>query len=228
MEAAPPGLPAITGGASGNIGHGTGSSAGTWTGIAEAAGLVDGADLYGSVCFQTGRFRRVALVSGTPPASCRAIVRGHDDLPWFGSVPALADLLVLGSPGVNDAVLQVAQACVPHRRLVPAGCDSVTVSGTEVPGAVELRVFLVSAPPGTADGCTDYVWDVHGYDAAGHPVVAWIGLRMRDAGPLHPGRSASADAAPAWWAGASEPALTPTTADDGPTRPAYVAREPVP
>ena len=212
-------------GASGNAGTATISAFGT--GITGEAGIVDGADLYGSVCFQTGRFRRIALVSGAPPGSCRAIVRGRDDLPWFGRVPAPADLLVLGSPGVNDAVLQVAQACVPHRRLLPGGCDSLTVSGTQVPGAVELRIFLVSAPPVMAGGDGEYVWDVHGYDAAGNPVAAWIGLRMRDAGPLHPGRGASTDAASAWWGGAREPAPTRAASDDGTTRPAFAAREPV-
>ena len=75
------------------------------------ASLVDGVDLYNTVCFQTGRFRRVAIVSGRPPRSCRAIVRGHDDAPWFERLPdAAAQELVLGSPGLNDAALQVAQA----------------------------------------------------------------------------------------------------------------------
>jgi enediyne polyketide synthase len=242
LEAGPPTRSASTGGASRIGGNGAGRSAGALIEIADEAGIVDGTDLYGPVCFQTGRFRRVALVSGTPPASCRAIVRGRDDLPWFGCVPALTDLLVLGSPGVNDAVLQVVQACVPHRRLLPGGCDSLTVSGTEVPGAVELRVFLVSASPGTAAfapasqagryrdeaGSAGSVWDVHGYDAAGHPVAAWIGLRMRDAGPLRPGRNASPDMASAWWDGAREPALIRPAGDDGTIRAAYIAREPVP
>ncbi len=35
-----------------------------------------------------------------------------------------------------------------------------------------------------APGSGEYVWDIHGYDPAGHLVIAWIGLRMRDAGPL--------------------------------------------
>jgi len=104
---------------------------------------------------------------------------------------------VLGSPGLNDAALQVAQACVPRRRLLPGGCDSLTVAGDVVPGAVELRVFLISLPAvGSEDdgphddggagapGTGEYVWDIHGYDPAGHLVIAWIGLRMRDAGPL--------------------------------------------
>jgi hypothetical protein len=159
---------------------------------APPASLVDGADLYGTVCFQTGRFRRVAIVSGRPPRSCRAIVRGHDDAPWFEEFPEVAGLheLTLGSPGLNDAALQVAQACVPGRVLRPGGCDSLTVTGAHVRGAVELRVFLVSGPAGRpvpdqqAVEPTEYVWDIHGYDSSGQLVIAWIGLRMRDAGPL--------------------------------------------
>jgi hypothetical protein len=164
--------------------------------------LVDGADLYDTVCFQTGRFRRVAIVSGRPPRSCRAIVRGHDDAPWFEQVPGAAGLheLMLGSPGLNDAALQVAQACVPGRVLRPGGCDSLTVTGTQVRGAVELRVFLISGPAGRpAPGAeagepTEYVWDIHGYDKSGQLVLAWIGLRMRDAGPLPSRRPRSGQA----------------------------------
>jgi hypothetical protein len=159
---------------------------------APPARLVDGVDLYNTVCFQTGRFRRVAIVSGRVPRSCRAIVRGHDDAPWFDQVPDAAGPhdLVLGSPGLNDAALQVAQACVPGRVLRPGGCDSLTVTGAHVQGAVELRGFLISGPatrpvPGSPETePADYVWDIHGYDGAGQLVIAWIGLRMRDAGPL--------------------------------------------
>jgi enediyne polyketide synthase len=180
---------------SGPARSGVGSQLGGDHGAGEPApppSLVDGADLYGTVCFQTGRFRRVAIVSGRPPRSCRAIVRGHDDAPWFEQVPEAAGLheLMLGSPGLNDAALQVAQACVPGRVLRPGGCDSLTVTGMQVRGAVELRVFLISGPAGrAAPGAdavepTEYVWDIHGYDSSGQLVIAWIGLRMRDAGPL--------------------------------------------
>ncbi len=96
-------------------------------------------------------------------------------------------------PGLNDAALQVAQACVPGRVLRPGGCDSLTVTGGQVQGAVELRVFLISGPgqpaagggaPGDGETAGEYVWDIHGYNGAGQLVLAWIGLRMRDAGPL--------------------------------------------
>jgi Polyketide synthase dehydratase/Acyl transferase domain len=164
------------------------------------AALVDGVDLYNTVCFQTGRFRRVAIVSGRPPRSCHAIVRGHDDAAWFEQVPEAAGLqeLVLGSPGLNDAALQVAQACVPGRVLRPGGCESLAVTGEQMHGAVELRVILISGPatrPVPGDGeteLTDYVWDIHGYDGTGQLVIAWTGLRMRDAGPLPSRRNRAA------------------------------------
>ena len=72
---------------------------------------------------------------------------------------------------------------MPDRRLLPGGCDSLTVTGADAPGAVEVRAYLISAPAGASG---EYVWDIHGYDLAGHLVIAWIGLRMREAG-LRPG-----------------------------------------
>jgi hypothetical protein len=187
------------------------------------ASLVDGVDLYNTVCFQTGRFRRVAIVSGRPPRSCRAIVRGHDDAPWFEQFPdADAQELVLGSPGLNDAALQVAQACVPGRVLRPGGCDSLAVTGAQVQGAVELRVYLISGPPSrptAGDGGTeptDYVWDIHGYDGTGQLMVAWTGLRMRDAGPLpsRRGRSAARDQGPRSGPLTTMPAAPPVPSAD--------------
>jgi hypothetical protein len=91
-------------------------------GVSSGGGIVDGTDLYGPVCFQSGRFRRVAFLPELTWRSCRALVRGGDDQPWFGPPAGPAGLpLVLGSPGLSDAALQVLQACLPHRRVLPAG-----------------------------------------------------------------------------------------------------------
>jgi hypothetical protein len=187
---------------------------------AEPAAVVEGADLHGTMCFQTGRFRRVAIVAGRPPRSVRAIVRGHDDAPWFEHIPdtAGAHELVLGSPGLNDAALQVAQACVPGRVLRPGGCDSLTVTGAHVQGAVELRVFLISGPAGRPSPGNiereDYVWDIQGFDGTGRLVIAWAGLRMRDAGPLPSRRGRPASRAPGGQSGPGAPS-GPLTAIPG-------------
>src|SRR5262249_4378978 len=47
-------------------------------------GIVDGTELYGPICFQSGRFRRAALLPEVTSRSCRALVRGGDGQPWFG------------------------------------------------------------------------------------------------------------------------------------------------
>ena len=109
---------------------------------AAGTGLVDGDELYGSVCFQSGRFRRIALLPEITPRSGRAIARGSDDQPWFapGSDLGAAGFL-LGSPGLNDAVLQVLQACVPYRRVRPIGCESVQFAGREAAGPTEIRAI---------------------------------------------------------------------------------------
>ncbi len=88
-----------------------------------AAGLVDGAELYGPICFQTGRFRRIAFLPEVTAHSGRALARGTDEQPWYPVGSELAGTnFLLGNPGLNDAVLQVLQACVPHRRVRPTGC----------------------------------------------------------------------------------------------------------
>ena len=111
-------------------------------------GLVDGAELYGPIAFQSGRFRRVALLPEVTQAHARALARGADELPWFG--PDAGSGILLGSPGLNDACLQVVQACVPHRRLRPAGCSSVTFSGRAAEGAVEIRAVAAGGAENAA------------------------------------------------------------------------------
>jgi enediyne polyketide synthase len=109
-------------------------------------GLVDGAELYGPITFQSGRFRRIALLNDVTARSCRALARGSDDQPWFAPHGPLADMaFMLGSPGLNDATLHATQACVPHRRVRPAGCESVMFSGKAADGAVEIRAAARSA-----------------------------------------------------------------------------------
>jgi enediyne polyketide synthase len=115
------------------------------------SGLVDGAELYGPIAFQSGRFRRIALLHEVTTRSCRALARGSDDQSWFAPDGPLADdAFLLGSPGLNDATLHAVQACVPHRRVRPAGCESVVFSGKAAEGAVEIRAVAVD-DPGSGD-----------------------------------------------------------------------------
>ncbi len=169
-----------------------------------SAGIIDGTELYGPICFQSGRFRRVAFLPEVTPRSCRALLRGGDDQPWFGPAAAgdqAGTPFVLGSPGLNDATMHVLQACVPHRRLLPAGCDTVTFSGRETGGAVEIRA--VAAGP-----------------AAGAPAETPAGAPGRAGAPGAPaGAPAAAAGAPAAAAGAQA---------EAPPRAAPPSPQPVP
>jgi hypothetical protein len=160
----------------------------------DGGGILDGTELYETVCFQSGRFRRIALLPEITAAGCHAIVRGGDEQPWFGLVSGPSDApLLLGSPGLNDAALQAIQACVPQRRLQAAGCESLTASGAEVRGAVEIRAVRRDRPGGTLEPAAapdGYAWDVYAFDRSGMAVVTWTGLLMRDAGPLDEHRGA--------------------------------------
>ena len=112
--------------------------------VGAQSGLVDGAELYGPISFQDGRFRRIALLPEVTSRSCRALARGSDDQPWFEPGSAFADSqFLLGSPGLADATLQVLQASMPHRRLRTAGCATVRFSGKAAEGAVEIRAMAV-------------------------------------------------------------------------------------
>jgi enediyne polyketide synthase len=113
---------------------------------ADDSGIIDGTELYEEICFQSGQFRRAALLPEVTSRSCRALVRGGDPEPWFGYLDGVADAsLILGSAGLNDASWHVLQACVPHRRLLPSGCDAVTFSGRVADGAVEIRAVETGA-----------------------------------------------------------------------------------
>ena len=73
---------------------------------ASDAGIVDGTELYGPTFFQSGRFRRVALLPEVTARSCRALVRGEDGQRLVRRHRRRrASGLVLGSPGLNDTTL---------------------------------------------------------------------------------------------------------------------------
>ncbi|MEU9833033.1 polyketide synthase dehydratase domain-containing protein [Streptosporangium sp. NPDC048047] len=137
------------------------------------------ADLYGAAglpggpaCFPTGRFRRVIRLTLAGPRGCRGELRGDDALGWFGAGYGRP---VLGSPGLNDAVIHALQACVPRHRLLPSGGERLLVR----PSQGDVRLHAV----GRGRRGDEHVWDVTATDVRGRLVVAWTGLRLREADP---------------------------------------------
>ncbi len=183
------GSPAAGSPATGHPGTSGTKSTGQRLGLGSAVpgSIVDGTDVYGTLCFQRGPFRRVAFLTEVTARSCRGLIRGADDRPWFtgpgqpaGSAAQRPDgTLILGSPGLNDAVMHMLQASIPDRRVLPAGFRSLTVTGREVCGAVQVRAERGAGPAGT--------WQVSASDAAGQAVLTLTGLRLREAGRLAQG-----------------------------------------
>ncbi|MEV4186314.1 SDR family NAD(P)-dependent oxidoreductase, partial [Streptosporangium canum] len=136
----------------------------------DGAEPLDAGDLYGALCFHTGRFQRVRELTLVEARGCRGELHGDDPDGWF------ADRPVLGSPGLSDATIHALQACVPHRRLLPVGGERLVVRPSQ--GDVRLH-----ATERHHDG-GEYVWDVTATDVRGRLVAAWTGLRLKDVGPL--------------------------------------------
>ncbi|WP_433244566.1 SDR family NAD(P)-dependent oxidoreductase [Streptosporangium sp. CA-135522] len=131
---------------------------------------LDAGDLYGALCFHTGRFQRVRELTLVEARGCRGELHGDDPDGWFEGRP------VLGSPGLSDATIHALQACVPHRRLLPVGGERLVVRPSQ--GDVRLHATERHHSEG------EYVWDVTATDVRGRLVAAWTGLRLRDVGPL--------------------------------------------
>lgn len=127
-------------------------------------------ELYGPLYFHSGPFRLVRGFSALAARFCRATLAAPHD--------ALADdVPLLGELTSNDATVHVLQACVPHRRLLPVGCERFTVAVDAGPPH-ELHATECHASG------SEYVWDVVVTDADGKITRTWQGLRLRDVGPL--------------------------------------------
>jgi enediyne polyketide synthase len=139
----------------------------------EATGTIKAGDLYGPVCFQVGRFKRLTTVRFAGSKAATGVLDTAAEEPWWlAKLPPL-----LGSPAVTDAALQLAQACVPHQRLMFAGWTSATFTGRGATEVVELHAVEVTEQAESS-------WDVDAIDSEGQLVACFRGLVMREAEPL--------------------------------------------
>ncbi|MFF0174084.1 SDR family NAD(P)-dependent oxidoreductase [Micromonospora profundi] len=130
-------------------------------------------DLYGDVLFQGGRFQRLRRYRRAAARHVDVEVEALDDVDWFaGFVP---DRLLLGDPGVRDALMHGNQVCVPDATLLPIGVERIHPAGEKLTGRGELRYCATER---SRDGDT-YVYDVVLRTTAGEVVERWEGLRLR-------------------------------------------------
>ncbi|HEV2377052.1 MAG TPA: type I polyketide synthase [Streptosporangiaceae bacterium] len=145
------------------------------------------ADLYGGVLFQGAKFHRLRRYHRAAARSVDADLAVGDGDGWFADF--LPPDLLLGDPGMRDALMHGTQVCVPHATLLPVGVARLYPAG---PGLAAGRDVRYCATERCRDGDT-YTYDIAVRDQDGRLVERWEGLVLRavrkldGAGPWVPG-----------------------------------------
>jgi enediyne polyketide synthase len=134
--------------------------------------LVAGRDLYGPVLFQGERFQRLGTFHRVAARNVDAELIARE-VDWFADF--VPNQLLLGDPGVRDALMHGNQVCVPDATLLPAGVDRIYPAGEKLSLVHGLRY---QAAERSHDGDT-YVYDIALRDDAGEVIERWEGLRLR-------------------------------------------------
>ncbi|HEY6251957.1 MAG TPA: SDR family NAD(P)-dependent oxidoreductase, partial [Candidatus Angelobacter sp.] len=141
----------------------------------EALALDPSRQLYGSILFHQGRFRRVnkyfllradqSLSELAPPSSSA----------WYAR--HLPGEFVAGDPSSRDAALHSIQACIPHKTILPVGIDRII-------GSREWTFdrAMVHAVERSRDG-ENFVYDLSIQDSQGRACERWEGLHLRAVAP---------------------------------------------
>jgi enediyne polyketide synthase len=131
------------------------------------------ADLYGGVLFQGARFQRLRGYHRAAARHVDADVAAVESGNWFAGF--LPQQLLLGDPGMRDALMHGNQVCVPHATLLPAGIERVHPTDASARAVGQLRYCATER---WRDGDT-YVYDIAVRDEAGEVVERWDGLRLQ-------------------------------------------------
>ncbi|HEX2270284.1 MAG TPA: SDR family NAD(P)-dependent oxidoreductase [Pyrinomonadaceae bacterium] len=128
-------------------------------------------DLYGTVLFHRGRFRRLREYRALKATECSAEIMPDGTTTWFGRY--LPGGLVLGDPGARDAAIHAVQACVPQITLLPIGVEKITGS---LHGQVGEMFVHAQEREHIANS---FVYDVELTDAEGRVRERWERLHLR-------------------------------------------------
>jgi enediyne polyketide synthase len=130
-------------------------------------------ELYGDVLFQGKRFQRLSRDHRAEARDVEADVAVLDTGDWFAAF--LPGELLLGDPGMRDALMHGNQVCVPDATLLPTGIDRIHPGGPALASAERLRYCATERG---RDGDT-YVYDIAVRTRDGQVVERWEGLRLQ-------------------------------------------------
>ncbi|GIJ76546.1 enediyne polyketide synthase [Micromonospora phaseoli] len=128
-------------------------------------------ELYGDLLFQGRRFQRVLRYHHAAARDVDAdlLFEEHD---WFAAFHPRT--LLLGDPGIRDALMHGNQVCVPNATLLPTGVARIwTAAGVSGPGPYRYQAVERSRDRDT------YVYDVVLRTGDGDVVERWEGLSLR-------------------------------------------------
>lgn len=139
-----------------------------------AVELVPETDLYdGETMFQGDRFQRVERYHRAAARNVDADLSGRT-VRWFSDF--MPPDLLLGDPGVRDALMHGNQVCVPDATLLPVGVERIHPAGARMADAGRLRYCAVER---SSDG-DSYLYDIAlRDDVTGTVIERWEGLRLR-------------------------------------------------
>ena len=137
------------------------------------AALEPAVDLYGDLLFQGDRFQRLRRYHRAAARHVDADVAAVGSTTWFAGF--LPDTLLLGDPGVRDALMHGNQVCVPDATLLPADVERLYLAGARMSGDQALRYCATER---SRDGDT-YIYDIALRTSDGEVVERWEGLRLR-------------------------------------------------
>lgn len=137
-----------------------------------AVPLEPATDLYGDTLFQGRRFQRLRRYHRAAARHVDVDVDAVAAGDWFAQY--LPGELLLGDPGMRDALMHGNQVCVPHATLLPGGIERIHAGGAKLIEAGELRYCATERE---RDGDT-YVYDIAVRTASGEVVERWDGLRL--------------------------------------------------
>jgi enediyne polyketide synthase len=139
-------------------------------------------DLYGTILFHKGRFRRLLGYRQLSAKECLAEIAMNDEQDWFGQY--LPSSLALGDPAARDAIIHAVQACIPHATLLPIGVDRVVMQARK-DATQPLKHEFVMARERMREGNV-FTYDLEALSPEGEMLEKWDGLRLQIASSKTP------------------------------------------